>query len=582
MAVLTNDRFIREPSGGGLHRRVQGRTVMAIVVIGIVLYLVLGPLLMLLLSSFQQTENTLPLSPGAVWSLGNYAEVFLSARTWELFAWTMVFGLGALLVAFAVGITCAWLIERTDLPLRNTVYVLLVAPSGVPALILAIAWSLLFNPTNGVLNIPLKQHLGFVLNVYSLPGMILIQGFSLVPLTFLLVTASLRGMSATFEDAASASGARFLTTVRRVTIPLLTPALLGALIYEFVNVIEAIDVPLVLGLPGHVTVLSTEVYIASNPVAGLPNYGVSSTYGVMLLALAVGPLLIYNRLVGQSGSYATVSGKTHRPKRIALGRWRLPALLGVLGYIFVAFVAPLLVLVWTSIQPYYSGITRAAFARITSGAYGAAFHSSIVLGAIKNTVVLGLVTAALAMLLAVFISWLIVRSRSRAVALLDLLAFTPHAIPGVVIGLSVLLIYLLIPLHIYGTIWIIVIAMATQYISLGTRLTTGGIAQIQVSLEDAGATSGAKMWQVWRRILLPLLRPSFVNGYLLIFLHAVQNLTVALMLYSPDNTVLATLIWGRWDHGDVTGAAVLSVVMTAITVIAAAVLRGLTRSAPQG
>jgi iron(III) transport system permease protein len=187
----------------------------------------------------------------------------------------------------------------------------------------------------------------------------------------------------------------------------------------------------------------------------------------------------------------------------------------------------------------------------------------------------GIAAAAGSMILAMLVSWIIVRSRSRFRWMADVLAFMPHAIPGVVIGLATLLIYLLLPLHIYGTIWIIVIAMGTQYVSLGTRLTTGGIAQIQPSLEEAAEASGAKARHVWRRVLVPLLRPVVLNGFLLVFLASIQNLTLPLMLYSTGNLVLSSLIWSRWDYGDATGTAVLSVVMTVITVIAALFLRGL-------
>jgi iron(III) transport system permease protein len=564
--------------GDRLRPRLTTSTLLAVAAVVILLYLVLGPLVMLVLSSFQLTENVLPLSAKAVWSLANYSEVFLDGQTWLLLLRTLVFGAGALVVAFGVGVPAAWLIERTDLPLGSGIFVLLVAPSGIPTLITAIGWSLLLNPTNGILNLPLQNALGFSFNVYSLAGMILVEGFSLVPLTFLLVTAAFRGMNGSLEDAASMSGASLPTRLRRVTLPLLTPAILGALVYEFVNVIEAVDVPLVLGLSGHVTVLSTQVYLSVNPAAGLPNYGISSTYGMLLLALAVGPLIAYNGIIGRSGSYATVGGKAYRPRPTLLGRWRWPACLALVAYVVVTFLLPFLVLLWTSIQPYYAGISEAAFGRITFKGYAAATSSPLVAGAILNTLVVGIVTAAVAMAIAALVSWLIVRSRSRAGTLLDILAFTPHAMPGVVIGLAVLLIYLLLPLPIYGSIWILVIALATQSISLGTRLTTSGIAQVQESLEEAGAMSGAGMGQVWRRILIPLLRPSLVNGYLLIFLASIQNLTLALMLYTPDNTVLSTLIWSGWDHGDITGSAVLSVGMTVITVAAAAILRGATRS----
>ncbi|MCW2538528.1 MAG: hypothetical protein JWN95_253 [Frankiales bacterium] len=562
----------------GWRRRVTARSVVSTITILVLLYLVLGPLIMLVLTAFEDTSGGVVITPPFPWTSQNFIDVFTDSQTYSVLWTTVEFSVGALLFAFVVSLTFSWLIERTDLPARNTVFVFVVAPQGIPGVISAIAWSLLLNPTNGFVNLVLRSVIHSKsttgpLNVYSLPWMILVQGMALVPLTFLLVTASLRGMNASLEDAARTSGSGFGTIVRRVTLPLLKPAIIGALVYEFVTVVEAVDIPLILGVPGHVTVLSTQIYNASHPPIGLPNYGVGSTYGGFLLILALLPLIAYNRVVGDSGSYVTVTGKTFRPKTQKLGKWKPLAMLFAWGYIFVAFVLPLAILIWASIQPYISTVSKEAIKRSTLGSYRKTLSGDLFITALKNTLILGLSAALGSMVLAVLVSWIIVRSRSRLRWMADVLAFLPHAIPGVVIGLATLLMYLLLPLPIYGTIWIIVIAMGTQYVSLGTRLTTGGIAQIQRSLEEAAEASGARGWQVWWRVLLPLLRPVFLNGFLLVFLASIQNLTLPLMLYSTGNLVMSSLIYTRWDYGDATGTAVLSVVMTAITIVAALLLR---------
>jgi iron(III) transport system permease protein len=555
-------------------RRLRGRTVLAILAVGVLLYLVGGPLFILGVSTFQKNEFGLPLSSGSRWTLDNVRTVFGSSETYHVLVSTLIFALGALAVAFLIALTFSWLIERTNIPCRNLLFVLVVAPSGMPLLITSISWSLLLNPTNGVINQFLHTYLGITLSAYSLPGMILVQAFGMVPLTFLLITGSLRSMNGVLEDAADASGANRLTIMRKITLPLLTPALLGALIYEFVNSVENVDVPLVLGLPGHIHVLSTTIYNNTHPATGLPDYGLSGTYGLLLLVLALGPLIAYDRAIGSHGKYATITGRVHRPKRVDLGRWRIPMFIGALGYITVSFLLPLLILIWASIQPFYSGVNRAAFHRITFSGWSSIWHTGSVGMAIKNTLLLGAVVSLGTMTLSLLIGWIIVRARSRFVWILDLLAFMPHAIPGVVIGLSVLLLYLLLPLPIYGTIWIIVIAQSTLYVSLGTRLMGASIAQTQVVLEEAAAASGAPMRRIWLRVILPLIRPSFVNGCLLVFMASMQNLTLPLMLSSPGNVVLSSLIWDRWNYGLATQAAVLSVVMTAITVTVAGLLRG--------
>ncbi|MCW2876447.1 MAG: hypothetical protein JWQ95_547 [Sphaerisporangium sp.] len=569
-----------------VRRRRRGRpsvqgVVNAITVL-VLVYLVIGPILMLLLASFEDTTAGVTIRPPFPWSLTNFTGVLGDAQTYQVLGTTLLFAAACLLFSFVVSLVFAWLVERTDLPARGLIYVLVVAPTGMPGVISAIAWGLLLNPTNGYLNVALSSVFGLhghgPLNAYSLPAMIFVQGLALVPLTFLLITASLRNMSSTLEDAGRTSGAGPWTILRKVSLPLLRPVLIGAGIYQFVTVIEAVDIPLVLGLPGHVTVFSTEVYRVTHPAFGLPDYGASSTYGILLLALAVAPLLIYNRTVRRAQDYATVTGKAFRPRRQRLGRWRWVAFGGSLLYAVVSFILPLFVLLYASLQPYLGPISWATLRNVTLAGYRKTLSSGLFGSSLEHTLVIGLAASLAAMVLSVSLSWLIVRSKSRFTWMADTLAFIPHAIPGVVIALAVMLIYLMLPVPIYGTVWIIVVAMATQYISLATRLTTGGITQIQQGLEEAARASGARPSQVWRHVLLPLLRPVLLNGFLLVFLASIKNLTLPLMLQSSDNVVISTLIWNRWDYGDVTGAAVLSVLLTAVTVTAALVLRRLSGS----
>ena len=186
-----------------------------------------------------------------------------------------------------------------------------------------------------------------------------------------------------------------------------------------------------------------------------------------------------------------------------------------------------------------------------------------------------------AMFVGLTVSWVLVRTKSRLRILLDVLAFTPHAMPGVMIGLSILLIYLILPLPIYGTIWIIVIALATQYTSISTRLMTSGISQVQNELEEAASASGASWGPTMRRVLFPLVLPAFLNGLLLVFLLSIKNLTLPLILYTPDTVVLSTFVWERWDQADTGGTAAVGTLMVLITLALGIVLRRLNREGPQ-
>jgi iron(III) transport system permease protein len=195
-----------------------------------------------------------------------------------------------------------------------------------------------------------------------------------------------------------------------------------------------------------------------------------------------------------------------------------------------------------------------------------------------KTILVGTATAIGALTLGFLVGWILVRTRSRLRLPLDMLAFIPHALPGVIIGLSVLLLYLLLPLPLYGTIWLIAIGLMTQFIALSTRMMSGGIVQVERQLEEAGDAAGASKRTVLGRIVLPLVLPVYLNGVLLVFVASIQHLTIPLMLFTPDSAVLSTTIWREWDHGDTSMTAALGVVMVTATVGLSVLLRNLRRT----
>jgi iron(III) transport system permease protein len=278
-------------------------------------------------------------------------------------------------------------------------------------------------------------------------------------------------------------------------------------------------------------------------------------------------------VIGKSERYATISGNTYQRRQVRLGAWKYPAAALALGYVLIAFVLPMLVVFWTSLQPFYTPPSFEALDRASFRAFERVLGSTDFQRAVVNTVIVGGATAFSAMTLALLISWVLVRSRSRWRAALDVLAFTPHAMPGVIIGLSILLIYLLLPVPVVGTIWIIVIALATQWITLATRLMTGAVVQVNNQLEEAAWVSGAGWATTIRRVVLPLVAPAFWNGVLLLFLFAVKVLTIPLILSTPQNTMLSTLIWRRWDAADTGDAAAIGILMVLVTLTLSLVVR---------
>jgi iron(III) transport system permease protein len=581
-AVETPPVGAEPPPDGKRRFRITGRRLYIAGTVALLLYLVAGPLGILIFSSFKRTEGALPFEAIAPYSLENYRDVFLSASTYDVVWNTAVYAAGALFVSFAIAIALAWLVERTDIPMRNTIYTLVIAALGIPAVIAGISWGLLGNPRIGVVNVFIRFLLGTdelgaegPFNVFSFWGMIFVQAITMVPVTFLLITGAFRAMDASLEEAAVVSGASFKQTVRRVSLPILAPALFSALIYQLVTVVESFDIPLVIGLRSGISVLSTRVFIEVVPVGGLPNYGLASTFSVLMLLVALGPLLYYNRIIARADRFSTVSGKDFRQKRYELGRAKPFALFGVFLYVLVALILPLLILIWTSLIPFYEVPSMSAMERVSLDAFRNLNDSAFFTDALRNTVVVGLAVAVGAMLIGVLTAWIVVRTRTKWARALDVLAYLPHAMPGVIIGTSVLLIYLRLRewVPVSGTIWIIVIALSTQYTSLSTRLMNGAISQIQVQLEEAAEVSGANQTQIFRKILLPLIMPPFINGALLIFLLSIRNLTLALILQAPQSILLSVLIFFRWDAGQTEDTAAIGIVMLVITLAMSVALR---------
>jgi iron(III) transport system permease protein len=554
-----------------LHGRFGQGTARVAVVLGLA-YLVLVPAVILVAASLRDSSGRLPFSTKSPWSLRNYAEVFLQGRTYELLWNTILLSFGALVLAFAISLAAAWLVERTNLPARGFAFVMIIAGIGTPGFISAIAWTLLLNPSNGFLNVMIRGVFGIEgdgpFNISSMPGMILVEGLGLVPVTFLLLTAAFRALDVSLEDAGSLSGAHPRVVARKITLPLLTPAIFSAFVYQFATTIESFDVPVTLGLRNGIVVLPTEIYLRVRPSTGLPDYGLASTYGILLIAVVLAPLWYYQKIISRSERYATVSGNAYRTRRVALTlRGKILGLGFLALFVLLEFVLPTLMLLYTSLQPFFAVPTFEKIANSSVNAYRDLFHSQLFFDSLNNSLLIAVVAAIATMTLAAIVSWFVVRSRTLFRSVLDVLAFIPHSIPALVMGLAIAMIYLYVTIPIYGTIWIIVIALMTRYISLATRQMNTGIGAIKRELEEAGAASGGSPRQTFRRILVPLAMPAYINGFLLVALLGVKNLSIPLVLGGADSPMLASLIWNRWDNGDTAQTGALSVVMVAITLV---------------
>lgn len=526
------------------------------------------PLFILLLTSLVP-DGSHPLDAAREMTFAHYGEVFTDPWTYQLLLNTFIFAGGTLLLGMTIAIVMAWFVERTNMPFKEYAYITVFLPMAMPGFITAIGWTFLLNPTNGIINVMLRDLFNLAddfgpFNVYSLGGMILVAGLSVGPTMFIMLSSVMRNLDPSLEDSAFASGASHSAVMRRIVIPLMRPGLLSIFIYFFVNAIEMLEIPLVFGSNANFNVLSVTVY---RKTAGgdvdLPNYGLSSTYAILGLIIGFALLLIYFRLMRQADRYAVITGKGYRPKEYKLSFVvKCLAVTFFVFFIFLKLILPLLVLLWTSLLPYFQAPSWEALQALTFKHYISLLDRDRFMLAVANTAIMMFVTAVCGMGLAAIVAWTVVRGQGVMARLIDVLAFLPHLLPGLVIALALLLTSVGTPL--YGTLSVIVIGNIIRYLPFGVRIMTSVMYQVAKELEDAAYASGASRIATFRRIILPLVSPAFINGIVWMASHAMKDMTLPLFLVSTSNIVIAGLMWETWNRGAGELTAAISVMLVAV------------------
>jgi iron(III) transport system permease protein len=569
--------FSPEPRAGSLVRgllRVSGlrhvdstAAVMAAVSL-IIAYLVLPPLYSVVQTSLFTTKLTGEIDQ---FTFRYYRDLVSELRVLGPFLNTVYFSVGSAILATVLGGAIAWIVTRTDAPLRGLGYFTAFASFGTPFILYTIGWLLLLGRA-GPINYWLKtwfEQTTPVLNVYSLFGMILIESLLWSPFVFLMLAAAFRSMDPSLEEASSVCGARLWQTMRRVSLRLMLPAFFSVVLLIFVRSFESFEIPALVGLPGDVRVLTTSIYIDAQKMPA--QYGSAGAFSVLLMFVVAGTLYFYFRVTREGERFQTVTGKGYRPSLIRLGRWRYLATAALLAYATVLLVLPFLIILWASLLPFYSQPSFEAFSRFTVKNYITALHFPKIIDSIKNSILLGLGSASAVMLLTLFASWLLVRTKLRGRWLLDLLTTLPLLFPGIVMGLAILRFYLFVPIPVYGTLWILLIAFVTRYIPYGIRYTHSGLLQLHKELEEAAYTAGASWANCMRRIILPLMTPSFLGGWVFIFLLSAKELSMSVLLVSPQTPVVSVAIFELWENAQVGELAAFGVLWTVILVSVAVV-----------
>jgi iron(III) transport system permease protein len=546
--------------------RINGKLLL-IAAIGLLLVaLVVPPLIFLLKGSlFAPTDGG-----GLRFTLAAYRSVLTERGILTSMSNSFVFAAGSAVFAVLLGGAIAWLTERTNTPFKLLAYLTTVTSLGTPYILYISAWLMLLG-RSGPLNALYKQITGSTtpfINVYSMPTMILIEGLLWSPMVFLMLSATLRNFNPELEEAAKMTGASGWRVFRKITLKLSMPSVLALMMLVFIRSIEAFEVPAVVGLPGGIRMLTTDIYATLQAIP--PDLSSASALAACLLVVVAILLYIYGRMTRSAEQFATVTGKSFRPNQVDLGRWRYLAGAAILCNFLMLSVLPVLVLVWASLLPFYQSVSRHAFTLVSLTNYANVLASSHYVSLIANTLVIATVTATLVMLLASLTAWLKVRKASGA-GLLDTLATMPLAFPGIILGVAVMQLFLNIPVGVYGTIWIIVWAFAINSMPYGMRYSFAGMLQLHRELEEASVMCGARQSTTFRRIVLPLLWPSLFAGWIFIFLLATRVLSLPVLLSSSSSQTMAVAMFDLMNNGQTPELAALgllwSLSMTTIVVL---------------
>ena len=513
--------------------------------------------------------------PPEAYGLANFVDL---TRYAQIFWNTILVSVVATVFAILLGFVLGWILSRANVPGREALEPLMALPYYVTPLMGALAWSLIGSPSGGFLNqvwraLGGEGHLIDITTPYGIAWvMALFEG----SVAFVMIGAVLKSMDPALEEASQMLGAGRLRTMLKITLPLVLPGVLGAAIFVLAEMLGSFSAALVLGLPNRFYVVTTAMYqlVSQYP----PRFPQAAAMGVSLFAVMFAMVWIYRRIVSR-GSYVTITGKAFRPRAMDVGRLRWALLAVCLVYLFIAVLLPVLTLLYASLQRLATAFPR--LDNFTLANYTTALSLDAVRSALANSLILGVATAGLGVLLMGFLSWLIYRSRLPGAGAIEYVLMFPQAVPRLVFAFGMLWAWLVFPLPIYGTLWLLLIAYLTVFLPLGIRTISGVMLQIDRTLEESAQMCGASWGYRLRTVTMPLLRPGLIAAALLLFIASVRELGASILLMGPKAKVITPAIVESWFSTSTEQTAAMALLQTLAVALALILLFGVAKRATQ-
>jgi iron(III) transport system permease protein len=514
-------------------------------------------------------------------NVADVIKVLRQRETYQALLNSLILASGVTITGTIVGTFFAWLVTRTDLPFKGTMKVLFLVPFMLPSFIGALAWKMLLSPRAGYINRFLMDVVGLdgpVFDIYTFPGIMAVETMYLFPFVFIQVCGALERMDPTLEESARISGASLFTITRKITIPLVRPSILSGALLIMLYSMAHFGTVAVLGIEAGIFNIPTLIYEKIHQSAGSFNSIRTGTVLATVLVITAALIMFIQSKVLSRGRYQIIAGKSFRPVETKLRALRMPMLVFCIAYIGFTIVLPTVTIFMVGGLKTYGLPFTAENLTLANYRY-ILFDWKLTRDAIWNSVTLGLAAALITMFAGVMISYVIVKMKVRGKGLLEFLGMLPFSVPGSVIALGVMLAWSgKFGINIYNTVWIILVAYIARYMAFSLKANSAALEQVHDSLVEAARASGAGMGQALRDIVLPLVRPGMFAAFFLIFLPALRELTVSVLLYGPTTRTIGVAIYTLNEDGETVYSAALAGIALMIIVTAQTLIGRFTRA----
>jgi iron(III) transport system permease protein len=541
------------------NKAIRIASVTLIVILGFVVFL---PILALVFGSFWSDS---PVKMDGHFTLNNWIKAYslrIPATLPALFMNSLLFAFLVAVISVALGVTMAYLVERTDMPYGRVFQKLSISPRAFPVMIAALAWVMLLSPRIGVLNLLAREIFGYSLfNIYSFPGMVFLMVLYESPIVFLIAMNAFRLMDPSLEEQSIACGNSMLGTLARITLPVLRPLIFSAFMLVFIIGLVTLEVPIIIGVPGGIFVFTTAIFqIIATDYRSLVYYNTAAALAMMVLPVSLGTLFLYRRAVRRVERYVTVTGKPRVQNVHHLGPWRYVALALLSLYFFLVIVLPALVIVLISFSEFTSSPRLELLANLTVRHWIQAFDDPVFWRAFNNTLILSFSAATASLLLALALGYLLIRTGARLKGAIEGSAMLPLAFPGTILAIGFVWAYIRTP--IYGTLWILLLYFISNYLPFAFRTLSPFLFQFHKELEEASWVSGAGALRTIVRIVIPFLKGGLFSVWILLFQIYLREFAGPIILFTFGTEVLSTLLYLRaFEEGSLGVGAVLGVLM---------------------